>query len=125
MHLKEGENEWEYNPRFALEDSARLSILANCGKSAKEVKQVKAEKILSLHGLTKKVFIIILTYYMVDEVSFLKNYKQPSHTKHYRKDYDEDDETETAAHKEKHAVVAGCENIKQRVWRDALFRFRE
>ena len=53
VHLKEGENEWEYNPRFALEDSARLSILANCGKSAKEVKQVKAEKILS-HA-TKKV----------------------------------------------------------------------
>ena len=47
VHLKEGENEWEYNPRFALEDSTRLSILANCGKSAKEVKQVKAEKILS------------------------------------------------------------------------------
>merc|ERR1711959_663482 len=60
-----------------------------------------------------------------DEKSFCKNYKQPGHTKHYRKDYDEDGETETAAHKEKHAVVAGCENIKQRVWRDALFRFRE
>jgi chaperonin cofactor prefoldin len=53
VHLKEGESEWEHNPRFALEDSARLSILANCGKSAKETKQVKAEKILS-HA-TKKV----------------------------------------------------------------------
>jgi len=47
VHLKEGEREWEHNPRFALEDSARLSVLANCGKSAKDMKQVKAEKILS------------------------------------------------------------------------------
>ena len=47
VHLKEGEREWEHNPRFALEDSARLSVLANCGKNAKEMKQVKAEKILS------------------------------------------------------------------------------
>ena len=45
VHLKEGEREWEHNPRFALEDSARLSVLANCGKSAKDMKQVKAEKI--------------------------------------------------------------------------------
>ena len=47
VHLKEGEREWEHNPRFALEDSTRLSVLANCGKSAKDMKQVKAEKILS------------------------------------------------------------------------------
>ena len=47
VHLKEGEREWEHNPRFALEDSARLGVLANCGKSAKDMKQVKAEKILS------------------------------------------------------------------------------
>ena len=51
MHLKEGENE-EYNPRFALEDS-EIEHFGELREKRQEVKQVKAEKILS-HA-TKKV----------------------------------------------------------------------
>ena len=127
VHLKEGEREWEHNPRFALEDSARLSVLANCGKSAKDMKQVKAEKILARDSKSR-VAGAREESRDADEKSVCENYKQSSDEKHYRKDYHEDDvdETEAATYEEEHVVFfAGCENIQQRVWRDALFRFRK
>ena len=53
----EEDEDWEHNPiRFALEDSARLSILANLGHSVKEGKKKNknAEKIIAANNNTNR-----------------------------------------------------------------------